>query len=196
MATLRIYFELLSKQMAVTAQGPLGYQLPTLRQEDSLDLEISILRQISTVKQPLFELVNLSAWSIRVTIGTAGSSLTTATLSTVDSSGTSLSGNLALNTAGINALSDSASVYFEIIATNGSYVYGKRFPAIIEKAIYTSGALVTPADDTALGRAESVRLFVQKEGAAGDGFILTAENGVQAFIYLDNDGRLQASPIA
>lgn len=196
MANLRLYFEMTSKQLAVTERGPLGYALPPFRQEDTVDLEISIIKQISTVRAPFFELQNLSAWSLRVSLGTAATALATVTAFTIDSTGTILSGSLALNTAAVNALSDNALVYLEIIATLNGSPYGKKFPVTIEKAVFLSGTLVAPADDTALGRTEGLRTFVAKEGAAGEGFILKAENGVRAFIYLDNDGQLRASPIA
>lgn len=196
MANLRLYFELLHKSLAISAQGPLGYSLPPIRQEDTLVLDISLIKQVSTLRAPLFELQNATAWSLRASVGTVASVLATTTSFTIDSTGTILSGSLALNTSGINALSDGTEVYFELIATLNGANYGRRFPVRVEKAVFLSGTLVTPADDTALGRAEGLRTFVAKEGAAGDGFIMQAENGVRAWIYLDNDGQLKAEPIA
>jgi len=196
MANLRIYYELLHKSLAIAEQGPLGYALPPIRQEDSLVLDVSLIKQVSTLRAPMFELQNASAWSLRASIGTVGSVLASTSSFTIDSTGTILNGTLALNTAGINALTDGTEVYFELIATLAGSSYGKRFPVRYEKAVYTTGTLVAPADDAALGRAEGLRTFVSKEGAAGEGFILTAENGVKAFVYLDNDGQLRASPIA
>jgi hypothetical protein len=200
MANLRLYFEMLSKQLATTASGPLGYQLPPFRKEDTLDLEISVLKRVSENLAPLFEEQNLSAWSMRATVGTVisgvATSLATTTAFTIDSSGKSLIGSLALNTAAINALSDSAPIFLELIATLNGSNYGARYITRIENGIFTTGLLVAPADDLALGRAEGLRMFVAREGLPGEGFILTAENGVKAFIYLDNDGSLKADPIS
>ena len=196
MANLRLYFDLISKQLSATPQGPYGLTLPAFRQEDTLDLEISITKRIAYSSYPQFEVQNISAWSLRASVGTVASVAASATSFTPDSTATILAGSLALNTASVNAITDGAEVYFELIATLNGSPYGQRFPVRILKAIYLSGTLVAPADDTALGRTEGLRTFVRKEGSAGEGFILTAENGVKAYIYLDNDGQLKASPIA
>lgn len=200
MALLRLYFETISKTLAGGLNLPLGMQLPALRQEEALSLNISVITQISQFTAPLYELKNLAGCSCRVSIGTAASVLASATPGdfTVDSTGTAFSGTLQMNTSGINALTDrQAGVYFEILITEASgATYGRRFPVAIEKAIYTSGTTVAPAGDVALGKLEAGRLYVKKEGAAGEGFILVSPDGTRrGLVYWGDDNALHAEPI-
>jgi hypothetical protein len=199
MANLDLYFEQLSKQLASSEQGPLGFQLPALRQEDTIGLDVSIIKQISTVRAPLFEVQNISGYSLRATVGTLVAGVATALATTIAftavESNTKLRGSLALNTAAVNALSDSASVFLELIATDGDgNVYGRRFATRVEKAIYASGVLVAPADDTALGRLEADRRYVKLDSFKGG--IWESENGTKAFVYLHDDGTIRADPLS
>lgn len=201
MASLNLFFETITKSLAGGLNLPLGLQLPALRQEESLSLSISAITQISQFTAPLYELKTLTGCSCRVSVGTAGSSLAEAGPSdfTVDVTGTKFNGTLNLNTAGINALTDRQSgVYFEILITEASgATFGRRFPVFIEKAVYLAGTLTVPAGDTALGKLEAARTFVKKEGAAGDGFILTSEDGTRkGILYWHNDGSFRAEPIS
>lgn len=197
MANLRLYFETESKQLSLSAFGPLGFQLPTLRQEDTMSLEISILRQVSTILAPLFEVQNISAYSLRVSVGTitagVATIIVTTTAFTPSADGKSLLGTLDLKVAGISSLADNAEVFFEIIATINSTDYGKRFPTRVEKGVYTSGSLVAPAGDTALGRAEADRRYVKLEGTVG--FVMYSVGGSKMFVQLNDDGTFTASPI-
>lgn len=194
MANLRLYFDLLSKKLAIAKNGPYGYQLPPFRQEDVLELEISITRQIAFVISD-FELVNLSGFALRASVGAViGTSLSTVSSFTPDESNTKLTGALSLNVAGISALSDGATLYFEIIATDAVGTYGKRFTTTFEKAIYTSGSLVTPPDDVALGRAEASRLYLLKDSTSipGETKLWVSANGTRRTLqYLDDDGTMK-----
>lgn len=196
MANLILYFEMLSKQLATSEQGQLGFQLPTFGQEDTLDLEISLMRRVNEIRQPLYEVENVAGWSLRVSVGSV---LGTADATTItfnpDATGKKLLGQLALNTAGLNALADQSRIYFEIIASKGTSKYRKRFETLWEKAIYTSGSLVAPAGDTALGLIDANNRFVKREGAAGEGFILTSPAGQRAYVYLRDDKSLAIDPI-
>jgi len=201
MASLNLFLETITKSLAGGLNMPLGLQLPALRQEESLSLAISVITQISQFTAPLYELKTLTGCSCRVNIGTAGASIAEANPAafSIDVTGTKFIGTLALNTAGITALTDRQSgVYFEILVTEASgATYGRRFPVFIEKAIYLAGSLSTPAGDTALGKLEAARTFVKYEGDAGAQIILKSADGTKrAVLYVDDDGSVRFEPIS
>ncbi len=200
MALLVLYFDLSSKNLAFGPQGPGGAILPVLKQEGALSLHVSFIRRVAVdpFGQASYEIVNLAAWSLRVSIGTAGSVLATQNTFAVDSTNTKFVGALALNTVGINALTDrQAGIYFEINYTDADGGGdGRRFDCLIEKAIYTSGAVIVPPTDMALTELKASRLYMKKEGAPGEGYILKSEDSAhRVFTYLHNDGTLRSEEV-
>lgn len=198
MALLTLFFESTSKLLAAGQNLPLGYSLPHLRQEDILNVELSVIKLINEMTSPRYELVNLAGYSLRISIGTAGSVLASQNSFALDATNTKFVGLLNLNTAGINALTDGQTgISFEILVTDAAGgIYGQKFPCFIDKAVFLSGAVVNPPADIALGRLEAQRLYFPNEGAAGQGFIMKSGDGLKRiFVYLDNDGSLQTPPI-
>jgi len=199
MALLTLFYEATSKSLAAARNLPLGYQLPALRQEDIVSLELSILKSISEFSQTPNELVNLTGYSARVSLGTAASVLASQNTFTIDATATKLTGLLNLNTAGVNALTDRQSgIYLELLFTEpGGGISGQRFPVFIEKAVFMSGTVVAPPSDVALGRLEAQRTYVAKEGAAGEAQIFTSADGLKKIIkYAHNDGSMREEPIS
>lgn len=192
---LTLYFDLLSKELAATLQGPTGLQLPPFGQEEIVPLQIGVIRRISEIDAPLFESVQIAGWSLRASIGVAGTAYVTQNAWTVVNN--MFTGSLALNVAAINALTDEQSgVYLDLLFNAASEPYRGRFPVRIQKAIWLTGTLVAPAGDLALGTLEASRLYVRKEGAAGDSIILTSASGLKKIIlYCDDDGSFRSEPI-
>lgn len=199
MGVLRLYFETGSKKLAAGLNLPLGFAIPALAQEDKISLELSAITRISELTSPLYEELNLAGWSARVAIGTAASVLAQQNIFTLDATSKKLLGTLDLNTAGINALADRApNIYFELLFSdaNGN-PYRQRYNVLIEKAVWTTGSIITPPGDVALGELKADRLYLRKEGRAGEGFILTSADGTkQGFIYWHDDGSFRAEPIS
>lgn len=199
MPQLDLFLELQSKKLAAGLNMPLGMLLPIFRQEDQVELSISAMKRVSEIYSPQYELQNLTAWAAQVTIGQAASALAAQNTFTLDASATKLQGTLDLNTAGINALTNlQQGIYFELILynANGS-PYGKRFDCRIEKAIYTTGTLVDPPGDVALGELKADRRYMRKEGRAGEGFLLTSNDGTKkGFCYWHDDGSFRAEAIS
>lgn len=199
MPQLDLFFELQSKKLAGGLNLPLGMALPDFRQEDRIELSLSAIKRISEIFSPQYEVQNLNGWSARVAIGQAASTLAQQNTFALDATATKLQGVLDLNTAGINALTHlQTGIFFELIFYNANgYPYGKRFDCRIEKAIYTTGAMVDPAGDVALGELKADRLYMRKEGRAGEGFILTSNDGTKkGFCYWHDDGSFRAEGIA
>lgn len=199
MALLTLYFETISKQLAAGINLPLGMRLPTFRQEDILSLEISVITQINQFTAPLYALAALAGWSCRVAIGTPASVLAQQNVFPLDVTGKKFVGALNLNTAGINALADrQPNVFCEVLVTDPlGGVYGKRFECFIEKAIYTSGAVVVPPGDVALTELKAARTYIPQQGPPGGSFILTSANGTkQGIVYWHDDGSFRAESIS
>jgi len=188
MAQLGFWFELLSKELSATAAGPLDFAIPSLRQEEVLDLSIGVLKRISSVNIPFFESVSLAGWSLIASVGTAGSVLAQESSFSIDATGKKLEGAFSLNTAGVSALTDNQEVYFELIFSNGVGYYGGRFPVKILKAVHTTGALIPIAGDRALGAAEAVRTYVLKEMRPGERIIWQSDSGRKFEEWVSDDG--------
>jgi hypothetical protein len=174
-----------------------GFVIPPLYQEDGLPLEVSAVKRINHSPDVPFEVINLAGYALKISIGTANSILATQEAWTLSADGTSLSGTLDLNTAAINALADTyTSARFEIRLNNGVSFFRGQFEVVIKKSVALAGAVNPVVSDTALGRLEAARTYMKKEGAPGEGFILTsADNLKKCFEYLHNDGGRRSEPL-
>lgn len=199
MALLDLYFDVTSKQLAEGLNGPVGVSLPTLRQEEGVSIALNVIKRLPTKIPPLFQRVNLAGYSLEISVAeTPGTVLASQSSWDVsDAANGVLSGTLPLNTTGINNLSDNTQIYFEIRLYDGAYYYGKRFQTRVEKAVSTAGSPQPIAGDTALGSLEASRVYMRKEGRAGEGFILKSADGSKtAICYLDNDGSFRCEPVS
>lgn len=193
---LTFYFDLLSKELAATPQGPTGLQLPPFGQEEIIPLCIGVIRRISEFDAPLFESVQIAGWTLRASIGPVGTAhVTQNTFNVVQNR---FEGTLNLNVAAINALTDQQQgIYLDLLFNSGSEPYRRRFDVRIEKAVWLAGALVAPAGDLALGVLEADRKYVKKEMAAGESILWkSADSTKLAIQYLHDDGSPRMEPIA
>lgn len=198
MALLDLYFDLQTKRLVFSETNGRTATLPELYREDSFTIGFRALKRVRIVGTPLFERVNLSSYSLTISVGSADTPLAQAGPSawTVSDSGTLMTGTLSLNTAGINALADGTITLFEIKLSSGGEPYRGQFNVTIRKSIATSGALVSVGTDVALGVAEADRTYARHVGRAGEAIILTSDDGLkQGILRWDNDGSFRAEPI-
>lgn len=200
MALIDLYYDTTTKDLVHGLNGPGGFTLPPLRQEEGVDLSLTVLKRIKFVGSGgLYQRMNMTGHSLQLSVSdvtAVATVLAGQSYSPVDAELGKFEGVLPLNTAGINALSDGAKVYFEIRLFNGSYyVSGRRFLTTVEKAVAAAGSPQPIAGDTALGSLEASRTYVRKEMAAGEGIIWTSPSGAQWIQFMHDDGTLHLEPI-
>jgi hypothetical protein len=196
MSFLRLVNDLSSQRFVFGYNAPEDFTLPKLKQEDILYIAYQAVTPTSDLLAP-HRLLNLSGYSLTISIGTAGDPLAQQATFTPSADNFTLTGSLSLNTSGIALLDDGASTILEAQLSLGSTAIHRTQQGVkIAKAINVAGALVAPAGDTALGRIEADRLFVRQRGDVGQGFILRSEDGTKEMIcYLHNDGSFRTELI-
>ena len=179
--------------------NPTPITLPVLYSEDRLDLEVALLKRVGVASTPFYEVQTLTGWALTVAVGTSGTPLAQQATWTANADNTLLRGVLDLNTSGVNALTDGQTVTFEVKFSNETTgtTHRVQVTVSIRKSVLTTGVLAEPAGDAALGRLEAKRTYVLKQGAAGEGIVLTSADGTkQGLLYWDDDGSFRAEPIA
>lgn len=196
MALLDLFFDLQTKRLVFSETNGRSATIPDLHREDSFTIAFRALKRLRTIGTPLFQRVNLAGYSLTISIGSADTPLAQASSFVLSDTDTLMTGTLAMNTAGINALSDGASSLFEIKLSSGTEAYRGQFGVIIRKSVATSGSIVQVINDIALGVAEADRTYVRHEGRPGEAIILTSDDGlVKAILRVDNDGSCRFEPI-
>ncbi len=197
MALLDLYFDTISKQLGYGPNGPLGASLPTLGEEEIISTSFTALKRTSLNAISQFEIQVLTGWALRIAVGSANNVLAQQNTFTLNEANTKLLGLLNLNTAGISALADGSATWFEILLTDSLGAnYRKRFDVRVQKGVFVSGSIVTPPGDIALGTLAADRIYLRKQGRAGEGLILTSEDGTkQGFCYWHNDGSFRGEAI-
>lgn len=197
MALLFLTNDVALLQFAEGFGQPDEVSLPTLKKGDIIDITY---RAVTPSGNPLapHALLDLSGYSLIVSIGTEDNPLAQQATFAASSDGFSLRGSLSLNTAGISALDDGAASTFEAQLTNGSTaIHSTQARVTIKGAVNSAGSLVPIAGDTALGRTEADRLFLRRAGRPGERFILTSEDGTKSGeVYWDNDGTFRAEALS
>lgn len=196
MALVPLYFELLNKRLVTSLFDTSDYTVPPFRQEDTPVFDINVVRQTTQIvlaNQAAFEKVSMGGYSVYVSVGLAnGTPLVSASSSTLSSDNFTFK-DVALPVvgAGIDALSDGASVYFEVRITDTATgrFFGRRFLTSIEKAVALSGSLATPFSDRAVALSELQLGYVPYRLPAGRGLEFVSADGTKSgILYLDNDG--------
>lgn len=198
MALLPIYFDTVTKGLVLSRTSGTPVSLPFLNQEDAIRIEFTAVKRIALIGTPL-EVIILTGYSLTISIGSAGTILAAANPGdfTINADNTVLTGTLDLNTSGINALANGAEQTFEIKLSNATERYRGQFAVQIFKSVNLAASVQPVVNDTALGRLEALRTYMKKEGDAGEGFILTSQDGAKkSFQYLHNDGSLRSEPLS
>jgi hypothetical protein len=188
---LRLYFNTTLKQLVFSETDYTSLLLPEVMQEDILSIEFMALKHISQT-YPFFERINLAGMTLIISIGIAGTVHASQNVWAPNADNTILTGSINLKTAGIDALADGATLIFEILLSD----FRGHFPVTYRKSVRLAASIVSVPGEIALTKTEAKRLYVEKEGAAGAGILLTSADGTKkGILYWDNDGSLRSEPI-
>lgn len=197
MAILSLYFDVQSKQLVFSEANPRTYRVPDLQEEDKIEIAFRALKRVRETVSPFFERLNLAAYSLEISVGSANSILANAASWTISDSNTLLTGILDLATAGISGLADGAVKTLEIkLSSGGTVTYRGQFSVTIRKSVSIAASLNPVVNDTALGVLEADRTYLRKEGRAGEGLLLTSDDGLaRGLLYWHNDGSFRAEAV-
>lgn len=196
MVLLPLYFDVVSKTLVFSETNPRTFRLPDLYEEDKISIEFRALKRVRETVSPFFERVTLAGWSLEISVGSAGTILANATSWSISDSNTLLTGTLDLATAGISALPSGTSKTFEIKLSTGGFPYRGQFDCTIYKSVSIASSLSPVVNDTALGVLEADRTYLRKEGRAGEGILLTSDDGLaKGLLYWHNDGSFRAEAV-
>ena len=206
---LKLAIDRQNKKLVVTGAVPGSVAaLPPLFQGNSVDLEVTILDPSGLITSD-YSRVDFTGKTLRVAVGqtptgTPGGPAVLAiqTSFTYDSAANALrySGNLALNTAAIDAFlgaAASATAYFEVNVVdsgNRSTILQATFNlmAVVDEAATTVPSPV----DSYYTAAETDSRYVRKEFAAGDVILMTSADGTKkGLVYWGDDGSFHADPV-
>jgi hypothetical protein len=194
-ALLPLFYDVVNKRLVLGINSPDPFTIPTLYQEDSYTIDFTALLPTGNQFNPIYSRLNLASYSLQISVGNAGVPLAIANAWTPSADLQMLSGVLQLNTAGMNGLDDGARVTFEIRLFDGTNYNRGQQVVTFRKSVGTTGALVPPASDTALGSLEAKRTYARKEGLPGEPIILTGLDGSQIQLTCDA-GALREERIA
>jgi len=197
MALLDLYFEVLSKTLVFSETNPRTFRLPDLNEEDKITIQFRALKKIRESVAPFFERISLASYDLQISVGSANSILASASSWTISDSNTLLTGTLDLATAGISALADGTTKTFEIkLSSGGTEAWRGQFVVTIRKSVSIASSLNPVVNDTALGVNEADRTYMRKEGRAGEGWLVTSEDGLsRGLLYWHNDGSFRAEAV-
>ena len=195
MALLTLFFDVSSKQLVRSLINGGRYDLPPFHTEDTLDIDLTIVRRLNYTTPPYFSIISNANYALEIAIGTActvragGPGL----VWTKNSDNSIFSGQIPLNTSGINGLADNASQIFEIRLFDGTGYNRCQAPCRIIKSVALAAALAVIPSDTALGKIEASEIYMPYELPPGRGYILTSADSTKKILhYLDNDGTERA----
>lgn len=192
MSLLTILFDVTSQRFVQSLNNSGVYVLPPINQEDSLAIDLMKVKRISYTTPPYFSLESIANDALMIAIGSAGNVLASQNVWTKNGDNTVFSGVVALNTAGINALSDGATRIFEVRLFDGSNYYRGQQTVTYHTSVALSGAIATVPGETALGKSEAAEIYMPYELPAGRGITLVSADGTKKVLrYLDNDGTIR-----
>lgn len=197
MALLPINFDVVTGQLVFSQNNLRVFQLPPLLQEDNITIDFRAFKRVRETIPPFFETITLSGYQLVISLGEPATPIANASSWTLGDSNRLLTGRLDLATSGVDALDDGAQTRFEVRLFDGTGYHSGQTVCTVKKKVATVGSLNPVVNDTALGKLEAARTYMKKEGAAGEGFILRSEDGLQRVLcYLHNDGSVRWEPIS
>lgn len=207
MGLLQLYISLRDKVLVESTISKTRVGLPPFFQGDTVSLELCFLQPNPNggYSAPYSKL-NLSGYSCRVGIGVApvgSTSVSPAALATsfTASDANVFSGNLALNTAGINTMLGTASSttgYFEIeLGFGGLYETVYQSAITLKAELIETGSTVPTPTDSYLTAVESAALFVSKVMGLGEAIYMpNAAGNFATKMWTDSDGTFRAERVA
>ena len=196
MSLLDLNFDVTSKILVRGIDAPSIFTIPPLYTEESLPLKFTALRRVSWQEgaSPIYELVALSGYDLQVSIGSASNVLAAASSWTISDDNFSLTGNLDLNTAGINALTDGTQKTFEVRLFDGTNYYRTAQPIVIYKSVAVTGVAIPLPSPTALTKDEAAATYLPRNDVRS--FTMLSEDGTKRFlVYPHDDGSLRCERI-
>lgn len=198
MGLLPITLDTARRKIVISPSNSDEFLLGNIYQEDILQIQFQAIKPTGNViGSNRYEVLNLTGYALDICVAAVkGTPLAQATTFTISADGKTLEGDFNLNTAGINALADGASLYFEVNLSYASKPTRAQQVVTYVKAACVSGSLVAVPTDTALGSLAADRTYVRKEGRAGEAIILTSADGTKkGILYWHDDNSFRAEPI-
>lgn len=193
---LPLFFDVLNKRLVMSQTNPDPFLVPALYQEDSYVIDFTALLPTGNPFVPIYNRLNLAGYQLQISVGSAAVINASATVWIPNADNTVLTGTLAMNTAGINGLADGASQLFEIRLFDGTNYNRGQQNVTIRKSVAVTGALIQPAQGTALSTDEAARVYARKEGRAAEAIILTSASGLKrCILYCHDDGSFRGEPL-
>jgi hypothetical protein len=207
MGLLQLYVNIAEKTLVEGIASRTRVSLPPFFQGDTVSLEIAVLkRNPGGGYAAPFSKLTLSGYSCRVGLGLApvgNTAVTPAALQTTFtiSADNLFTGDLALNTAGINTmLGSSAQVsgVFEIeLGIGGTYETIFQTTVTLKAELIESAATVPTPTETYLTASETEAQFVAKVMGNGEAIYIPNEAGDFATkLWTDSDGTFRADRLA
>src|SRR5262245_6587036 len=146
-ALLPLFLDIVNRRFVISQVNPDTFTVPTLYQEDSYPIEFVALIPTGSQYVPIYNRLNLQGYDLTVSVGSAGTLNAQASAWTTNPENTSLTGTLAMNTAGINGLADGDSQIFEVRLFDGTNYIRHQQNIVVRKSVAVTGALVPAVND-------------------------------------------------
>lgn len=189
-ALLQLFFDTVNARLVKSASLSDFYAVRDLYQEDAYGIDLVALRPTGKIS-PIYEIISLAGYAPNVYVGPVGVPAATATGWATSADGKTATGVLDMNTAGILALltADSVTTQFEVKLSSGAANTTRvRQNVTLKKSVGLVGSPSAPPGQLALGSVDADRLYLRKEGLAGDTITLTSPTtGKQWQIYIDDN---------
>lgn len=195
MGLLRLYTDTTERKLVKSQYSTAGYGLPAVIQGETLSLELMFLTPnvAAGINSP-YSILNISAYSLRVGIGTQGGTPATqqSTWSTAPD-GSYFFGVLPMNTAGIATLLGSntqVSTTFEIeLSLAGSPDKPILIPITVKKPVLPLGSPDPTPGVTYVTTEQATATYARLYGLPGQMHTFISENGLWGrTIGVDNEG--------
>lgn len=208
MGLLKLFVNRSTGTLASSVASPRTYVIPPLTQGDTVSIDLSVVEGDPLSGVGRVSLVNIGSYSLKVGFGAqpiGNGSITPAALQTSwskNADNTQFSGSLSLNTAEVTTLIGTASSYkgwlevelTEVATGNSETIYAA--PVTINANLVTALSSTPLEGDVALGVGAAAATYVKRQGAAGEGIVLTSPDGTKSgVLYWGDDGTLHAETL-
>ena len=195
MALLPLYLDAAKRTLVKGISDSATFGIGALTQEDTLILEVHLLKRVSYLLDPLYSQEALAGYSLTVSLGSANDPIAQQTSFSLSADGYSMTGNLGMNTSGINALADNATTIFEVRFSVGGGYYSAQQIVSIKKAVALAGAVSDPPGDTGLGVNQATGMFLPKNDVSAF-TMLSQDASKRVLVYVHNDGSFRTELIS
>lgn len=194
MGLLPIHLDTVSASFVQGVNDATPFNLPKIHQEDSLPIEFRLLKRLAPISSdPPFEVINLTGYALKISVGIAGNVYASQSTWTLDATATVLSGAVDLASVA-SGVADGTKLLFEARVTDPD---GNNYRGIQEtvwcKSVATSGAVVSPPVEVGITVTQAVAMFLPKGALAGITLVDTVT--AQKYILYIADGAVKIDPV-